>query len=359
MIAPVTHILPLAQIKRARMLPAKGRVLVRVGQKVNASDVIAEVDLPGTHTLIDVRKIFGLQRSDQLSKVMERKVGDKVEAGDILAQTNGLLSRVIRAPANGQIIAIHRGQIVLEKFAGRSELKAGLNGIVTEILPDRGVIIEANGALIQGVWGNGKVDLGMINIQLQSPDEELTRSNLDVSARGSIVVSGRVIKEDTLQAADELPVRGLVLASMSSNLIKAAQKVNYPIMLVEGFGSIPLNSAAYKLILTHDKRDASIDASWNAGRGERPELIIPLPANGSPLRDTREFAPGQTVRMTAAPYAGQVGTVSSLPAAQIRLPNGIRTPAAEIKLETGQYVTIPLTRSGCARINQVRRGTNE
>jgi hypothetical protein len=342
MIAPVTHILPLASVKRSRMLPAKGRVLVRVGQKVNASDVIAEVEMPGAHTIINVRRIFGLRRGDQLAHVLERKVGDKVEAGDILAQTGGLLSRVIRAPANGQVIAIHRGQIVLERLGNRTELQAGLNGIVTEVLPDRGVIIEASGALVQGVWGNGKIDLGMLNIQIKSPDDELTRSTLDVTSRGSIVVAGHVSQADTLQAADELPLRGLVLGSLSSELADLAAKMNYPIMLVEGFGRIPFDSAALSLLTTHDRRDVSIDASWSPERGERPELFVPLPANGSPPKDTVEFAAGQTVRVHAPPYAGKIGSIASLHPGQTRLSNGLRTPTAEIKLETGEFVTVPL-----------------
>jgi hypothetical protein len=37
MLAPVTHILPLATVQRQRVLPVPGRVLVRKGQEVAAA----------------------------------------------------------------------------------------------------------------------------------------------------------------------------------------------------------------------------------------------------------------------------------------------------------------------------------
>lgn len=342
MIAPVTHILPLVQIRRARMLPGKGRVLARVGQKVNAADIIAESDVPGAHTLIDVRRILGLRRTEMAHRLMERKAGERVEKGDILAQTGGLLSKVIRAPVDGQIVAIQRGQVLLERAGTKFELKAGLTGTVTEVLPERGVIIESSGSLIQGVWGNGQINLGMLHCLAKQPDDELTRSDLDMSLRGSVVLGGWVEKSDTLIAADELPLRGLILGSMSSDLVPVALKINCPVVLIEGFGRIPMNASAFKLLTTNEKRDVSIDASWDAIRGDRPEIVIPLPAQGQPPHDMLEFNPGQTVRMIVPPHAGQIGTLLSLRPGLTALPNGVRVPCADIRLENSQVVIAPL-----------------
>ncbi|MEW6651390.1 MAG: hypothetical protein AB1453_14545, partial [Chloroflexota bacterium] len=197
MIATVTHILPLAHIRRARMLPGKGRILARVGQEVSASFIVAEADLPGNHILVDVRRILGLRRVEQTHRLIERKVGERIEKGDILAQTTGILPKVIRAPINCQIVAIQRGQILLEKPGEHLELKAGLNGVVSEVLPERGVIVETHGALIQGVWGNDQISYGSLSLPVNQPDIELTRANLDLNLRGSIVVGGHIEKADT------------------------------------------------------------------------------------------------------------------------------------------------------------------
>ncbi|MFN7035423.1 MAG: hypothetical protein ACK4SN_03575 [Bellilinea sp.] len=342
MIAPVTHILPLAHIRRARMLPGKGRILARVGQEVNAAYVVAEADLPGSHVLVDVRRILGLRRAEQAHRLIERKVGEKVEKGDILAQTGGILPKVIRAPVNSTIVAIQRGQILLEKAGVHYELKAGLNGVVSEVLSERGVVVETHGALIQGVWGNGQINGGLLQFAVAQPDEEIHRANLDMSLRGSIVVGGFINKADALDAAEELPLRGLVLGSISAGLIAAAQKCTIPIMVTEGFGQIPMNRAAFRLLKTHERRETSINTLWNPEFGERPEIVVSLPSQGQTPMDVVEFTVGQTVRILSAPYSGEIGTLVAIRPGRVTLPGGLRVQVAEIRLENNQQISLPL-----------------
>ena len=84
--------------------------------------------------------------------------------------------------------------------------------------------MRANGALIQGVWGNGPhVGEGLMVILLKSPDDELQRTDLEVSLRGAIVVAGHCKIPKRCASAASLPLRGLVLASMSSDLIPRGQ----------------------------------------------------------------------------------------------------------------------------------------
>ena len=342
MIAPVTHILPLAHIRRARMLPAKGRVTTRVGQSVNAIDIVAEADLVGKHILIDVRRILGLRRVDQAHRLIERKPGERVEQGDILAQTSGLLPKVIRAPEDAYIVAIQRGQILLEKPGQKFELQAGLTGTVSEVLPERGVVIEAHGSLIQGVWGNGRINIGLLNIPASDPLEELTRAHLDMTLRGTVVLGGHVSNPDALAAGEELPLRGLIVGSISADLIKTALGVSYPIIVMDGFGNIPMNQPAFTLLKTYEKRDLSLNAGWDPARGERPEIVIPLPALGQRPRDSAEFAIGKTVRALSMPFTAQTGTIVTIRPGLTRLPNGLRVSAADVRMENGQVVTIPL-----------------
>ena len=54
MLAPFTHILPLASVIRRRMLPTDGRIRVKVGQKVKATDVLAETIISRKNVLIDI-----------------------------------------------------------------------------------------------------------------------------------------------------------------------------------------------------------------------------------------------------------------------------------------------------------------
>jgi len=148
-----------------------------------------------------------------------------------------------------------------------------------------------------------------------------------------------------LQAAAELPVRGLILASLFPSLLPVAHEMRYPIVLTDGFGSMPMNSAAYRLLTTNVKREATLNAeNLDRYRGTLPEVIIPLPVSAEPAppQEVTAFAAGQTVRLRCPPAAGMIGTITVLHPGLTTLPSGLRAPAADIKLENGEQVLIPL-----------------
>ena len=78
--------------------------------------------------------------------------------------------------------------------------------------------------------------------------------------------------------------------------------------------------------------------------GNRPEVIIPLPVTGEPPEPNsfETFRVGQTVRLRRPPHAGMIGTLADLPSGLSALPSGLRAAAAEIKLENGEAVLVPL-----------------
>lgn len=341
MITPVTHYLPLTHIRRDRMLAVKGRILVNIGTRVGALDVVAEADRPGEHIILDIRKALNIRRVEEAAEKIRYKVGEKVEKGDILAQTGGILPRVVRAPVNGKVTAIYRGQVILETPGEKHQLVAGITGKVTEILPDRGLVVESDGALLQGVWGNGKIASGILLTAATAADE-LTRANLDVSKRSGVVVAGYIAKADTLLAAHDLPVRALILSSITADLIDQALQSEIPIVLMEGFGRIPLNQAAWSLLKSNEKRDIVVNGTLNPERNEKPELFIPLPAQGEAAQEYAELVRGALVHVTVPPYAGQAATFVTERPGLTRLTNGLRVAAGDIQLETGQIVTVPL-----------------
>lgn len=342
MLAQVTHILGLTSIRRVRTLPVSGRVLVASRQKVNASDVIAEAQIPAQHVLVDVRRALRLGSVEQAQRVIVRNEGERVFAGDVIAETGGLFPRMVRAPADGQVVMIAGGRVIIEVQSQPIQIFAGVPGYVTEVIQERGAVIEGQGALIQGAWGNDRVAEGMMINLLNSPDEELTRQKMDVSLRGAVVVGGMCSDPEVLRMGEELPLRGLILSSMSASLVPVARSVNYPILLTEGFGRIPMNEAAYTLISTNDKRDVALSTPFRLQAGERPELIIPLPAVGEPAADFAYFKPDQKVRILGAPYPSHVGVLVRLLPGLTTLPNGVRAQAAEVRLSKDTLVVVPL-----------------
>ena len=83
-----------------------------------------------------------------------------------------MFSRIVRAPTAGEIVSISGGQVLLRTETTLVEVLAGFNGMVVEILPELGAMIEVNGALIQGVWGNGRMDSGLLLVVASSPDDQ-------------------------------------------------------------------------------------------------------------------------------------------------------------------------------------------
>jgi hypothetical protein len=343
MLARVTHFLGLTNVRRTRRLPLNGRVLVTPGQRVHAADPLAETTTATRHVLLDVRHSLGYARTDEAQQAIKRQEGEKVEKGDIIAETGGMFSRILRAPSAGQIVTISGGRVLLEVESQPLQVLAGIPGVVSELIPERGAVVENNGALIQGAWGNGSyVGEGLMVNLLKEPDDLLERSMLEINLRGAIVAAGHCQDADTLHAAAQLPLRGLVIASMPSELIPVARGMELPIVVLEGFGRAPMNATAFRLLTTNDKRDVSINSAYNPVAGDRPELFIPLPANAAPPPEMAYFAPNQVVRIQGDPYRGQTGTILRIRPGLTILPSGIRAPAADIRLEQDTQVVIPL-----------------
>jgi len=344
MIAPVRHILPLTTIRRERVLPIPGKVVVRKGQKVGAADSVAEAKLNPEHLLLDVAR--GLRLSEEKADLaILCKPGEKVAEGDVLAGPVGFPKRVIRATKNGRVILTGGGQILLEVENRPFELKAAVAGTVIELLEGRGTIIEATGALIQGVWGNGRIDYGLMHVLASSPGEILTPDRLDVSLRGSIVLAGYCNDVEILKAASEMPLRGMILASIDIAIVSIAARMRIPVLVIEGFGKIPMNSSAYKLLTTNDQREVAVNAEqWNPFLGTRPEVFITLPSAGElPLPpETVEFSVGQQVHIVRAPYTGKIGTIVEVRPGTTILPNGLATQAALVQVEGSESALIPL-----------------
>lgn len=342
--APVHHITGLTSIVRERLLPIPGTVLARLNQKVNSTDVIAEANWAREHVLLDVARILRVT-PHAAERLVKCKVDDRIPAGAEIAVGAGLFPRSVSAPRDGRVVAVGGGQVLLEVGETRLELRAGISGTIIEIIPNRGVVIQTAGALVQGVWGNGRIDSGLLVSISEKPDGVLTGGRLDVSLRGSILLAGMVKDAETLQIAADLPVRGLILSSLFPSLVQVAREMRYPIMVTDGFGALPMNSAAFKLLSTSTKRDVTLNAEvYDRYSGARPEVIIPLAIASEPSapREVETFAAGLQVRMRRPPALGMIGSITAIKPGLTVLASGLRAPAAEVKLEDGETVVVPL-----------------
>ncbi len=347
-VPPQSHVAPLCTVRRERFLPVTGEVLVRAGQHVDASDIVARAHVPTGHAIVDVGRYLGVPAL-QADRYLSRKRGDEVKRGTVLAErrtTLGLQSRVARAPAAGTIIATGEGRVIIETAYDTIEVRAGIPGIVANLSPGLGVVVETSAALIQGVWGTGGQEFGVMQVLSEEHDQPLPAEAISVSHRGMIIVGGRGLDTEVLRRAREYHVKGLILGSLSTDLIGEVSSLGVPVVLIEGVGDRAMAAPAFTLLKTNAGREVTLDARpGDRLEGSRPEVVIPLPSASHlpPLPLVGEaLAAGKRVRALRAPYAGAVGVVARLLSNPVLLPSGLRAPAARVDLDDAGPAVIPL-----------------
>jgi hypothetical protein len=344
MLTPVTHILPLAKIRRQRFLPVAGTVLVRAGQEVKADEVIARADINPEHISLNLERGLGVPKN-KVSNYLKRAIGDDIPEGSVVASRGGVVSREIRTPRAGKLVAVGGGQVLLQVSNKPFELLAGIPGTVLEVKADLGAIIQTSGAWIQGVWGNGRLSVGPLQILPQGSNQPLTPDQLDSSLTGAILMAGHCGEQRVLETGTKIKLGGLVLGSLATRLLPMAARVSFPIMVIEGFGKIPMNTAANNLLSTNVKREITLNAmEFDYISGDRPELVIPLTNVDNPPTpiNLSQLKTSDRVRILRAPYQGAVGTVNTLLPGLTRFPSGLQVEASEILLEDGEKAVVPV-----------------
>ncbi|MBA4419841.1 MAG: hypothetical protein C0391_01710 [Anaerolinea sp.] len=326
------------------MLPLPGMVLVTAGQKVNATDVIAETRLANQHLLLDVAQTLGIA-PHHTHDYLNVAINQVVAKGDVIAGPVGFPPRSLRSPQDGKVVHINDGKILLELESQPYQLQAGLEGVIQKVVPERGAILETYGALVQGMWGNGRIAQGNLKRFAPSTGSELTCDDLEGDLSGSILLSGHISRAETIKCCKEYSIRGLILASLPASLVPLAAQCNFPIIILEGFGKIPMNSAAFKILSANEGKEIAVNASgWERYSDTRPEVIIPLPATfetNFPLTDAI-LTPGQSVRINSSTMKGIIGKLIALNKEQAVLANGLKVPVATIHLENGESICVPL-----------------
>jgi hypothetical protein len=340
---------PLTIIRREVMLPdtAVGSVRIREGQRVDIRDVVANGVTPSPHIILDAMTFFGLKKSQQLDHLLFVEPGDTVDDRQALAGKSAKRGKRLFSPVRGIITAIDHGRIIIQVMPELIDLEAGVRGKIAQVEQGRGVIVEAVGALIQGVWGNNKRTIAGILLEPEGGLDTIVGDSLDMRYSGAVVVTRSPLTHDGLDMMRHHNFAGLIAPSMDSSLREDAINTNGVIILTEGFGAVRMNLVAFNLLARFEGRQATIDAQ-NPNRWETryPEIIV----NATGKEEERPSRPnvmlslrtGMNVRISREPYTGSTGRVVDLPKAPILLDNGLRVPCALVELVAGETVTVPL-----------------
>jgi hypothetical protein len=322
------------EVRRERRLPLRGTLLVAVGEAVEPDTVVARAELPGNVQTVNLAARLGLDPA-RVADTLLQPVGAAVRRGEPLAVSKGLLGLFrsqVEAPADGTIETVSSitGQLLLREPPMPVEVNAYVRGRVAEVMPGEGVVVEARGALLQGIFGVGGETFGRVQVVVERPDEPLENRHLKPEHRGAIVVGGSHVSHATVQRARELGVAAVVVGGFDDQdlrqllgrdlgvAITGQEDLGVTLLLTEGFGHITMATRSWELLRSCEGRIASVSGATQIRAGVlRPELIAPH-VGESPARAAEDsggsLEVGSLVRVIRQPWFGRIGRVVELPA---------------------------------------------
>lgn len=347
-------------IHTLRRLPLKGEVLVQVGEQVQADTVVARAALPGNIQAVRAAEQLGVG-AGELLRLLKKHEGEVVEQGEVLAETKGLFGLFgsrLTAPVGGVIeyISPVTGTIGLREQPVPLELNAYIAGTVDEVLPEEGVTIVAEGALVQGIFGVGGERRGKLLTVTAGADQPIDDARLGPECAGRILLGGATANVAHIRKAVEFGAIGLIVGAVSDAVLRAylgydigvaitgQEEVALTLILTEGFGSLAMAERTFRLLDALQGRDASINGATQIRAGViRPEIIVPARATTTASLEPRvsELKIGARVRLIREPFFGQFATVTALPAELRRIETEAMVRVAVVQLDEHGAIVVP------------------
>lgn len=352
-----------ANYRARRLLPVRGEVLVAKGDRVRARDVVARALLDGDIVPVPVSSLLGVPAGD-VPALMLVAPGDAVREGQPIARSKGIFGfgkKELASPAAGTVesVSATTGQLILRGAPLAVEVKAYVDGIVTEVAEGEGATVETDAVFIQGIFGIGGETIGPVVLAAKRHDEPLEAARIRPEMKGAIVVGGARITAGAVKAAQEAGVAALVAGGIDDAdlrdilgydlgvAITGSERIGLTIVVTEGFGDIAMAERTFALLSGCAGREASVNGATQIRAGVmRPEIVVvrrpddPAPADGArPEEGLLEI--GTQVRLIRDPYFGALGTVSALPSEPAVLGSGSKARVLEVALGDGRRVTVP------------------
>ena len=354
-------------VRKRRLLPIPGTVLVRSGDKVQSETVVARTELPGKVHAVNVANLLGAA-PDEINDYLIKKTGEAVRRDEVVAENKPIIKwfkTEVRSPIDGTIDSVSTvtGQVLLREPPRSLELLGYLDGQVIDVHPGQGVTIETACTLIQGIFGIGGETWGELIMAAETPDEVLAPAKLTPSMKGKIVVGGAFLGGDTMKRARECGVAALVIGGIHDKdlrellgydlgvAITGTERIGFTLVITEGFGTIPMATKTFRLLQAHAGQKASISGATQIRAGViRPEIII--------ARSDRPSAPslgpghgeadgptglkiGDHVRIIRDPLFGRLGRVVALRPELTKIETESEVRVLEVQFGDKAIATIP------------------
>jgi hypothetical protein len=332
----------LMTIRRQRLLPTQGDVVVRAGQEVSEMQVVARAPQRSDFKIFPASEILRISPEELQARLLVEE-GSVVEQGSVLVEKRGLFGKALISPMDGIFYRARKGRIVLQRTADWIELRALMRGRVVDQIPNRGVVLEADGSLIQAVWSSGKESHGKLMMVAKSGSDPMVAEEISAEAHGSVLVTGVIDKSDALEKCEKAGVHGIIAGSMNEALCSVATALSFPVIVTDGFGNAGMATPFFDLLRQAEGRKASMFGQMAPDDVSRPEIIIVV--STAPKVGTPDLQPplavGRQVRILRRPYSGQAGKVVRVYDKIQTTSIGTRTHGADVKLADGQEIFVP------------------
>jgi hypothetical protein len=345
------------------VLPIRGDVLVKKGQRVGPRDIVARTYMPGDVEPVNLANLLSLPPAD-VPECMLLREGERVKKGDALAQTRGifgLFKNTYHSRHEGTIETISpiTGQVILRGDPIPVQVDAYLAGDVVEVVEGEGVVVEAEVTFVQGIFGIGGEAHGRIVMAGLSHDQELTDDLVTSEMKDCVIVGGARMTDRAIKKARDVGAAAIVSGGMDDQDLKeflgydlgvaitGNEDVGLTVIVTEGFGEIAMAQRTYRLLQSRAGDAAAVNGATQIRAGVmRPEIIVPLTEADmarvpEPAHIQASVEVGMPVRIIRDPYFGLIGEVSALPAEPQTLGSGSRARVLEVKLDSGESVVVP------------------
>ncbi len=349
-------------IVKTRRLPLKGQVVAKKGDAVQAETVVARTELPGNVQPVKAASILGVHQAD-LPSVMLKKEGERVAKDEVIALSKsffGLMKNSCKSPCEGTIESISAvtGQVILREPPLPVEVDAYIDGVVTETLPGEGVVVEAEGAFIQGIFGVGGETCGVLELALHDPAKALEPEMLKPEHAGKVVVGGAQLGIESIRRAQQLGIKALVAGGLDDAVLKqllgydlgvaitGSEQLGLTVVVTEGFGRMTIANRTFALLEKFAGRRVSVNGATQIRAGVmRPEIVIPM---GGPRADAETqsvenlgLTVGSPVRVIRMPRFGSLGEVVDLPPELQTVESEAKVRVLRVRFPDGAVETLP------------------
>jgi hypothetical protein len=351
-----------AVVRKVRGLPLKGEVLVGIGQRVRAEEVVAEAKLPGDVRPLNVASELGIV-PDELPGVLLKNEGDPVAKDEPLARTRGLFGLFkseSRAPVEGTIESVSAvtGQVIIRARPKLLRKLAYVAGTIVDVREGVSATVEAPATLVQGIFGLAGEAVGTLALAVESPDAVLDADRISPEHAGKVIVGGSLVTADAIKAAVAHGVKGIISGGLNDADVRATlgyelgvaitgeESLGVTVIITEGFGEIGMAAATFELLRKYSGRLASVNGATQIRAGViRPEIVIPLDdAPETQVRQDEEsgvLQVGARLRAIREPYFGRLGRCVAVPPELETLTTEARVRVLEVQFDDCRRAILP------------------